>query len=462
MAVTDLTNKKLTFLESVNLENGTWQINFKSNNQNFTNLTIEETVRKDCLTFSSAEPFSLTIASDTQYKGTLEYSTDAATWNTVNKGNAINSVNNTLYLRGSSNDEFNSEMARLGVTGIIQLSGTHIKCKGNIETLLDYQTVLNGEHPSMADFCFVGMFCNCTSLTQAPELPATTLTYHCYGYMFYSCTNLIKAPALPSTILTDHCYSFMFTNCTNLTKAPELPATTLTEGCYSSMFWNCHKLTTAPALPATTLASTCYGGMFADCTSLTQAPELPATVLEGACYEGMFSGCTNLLQAPALPATALTVRCYRWMFKDCTSLTTAPELPATTLAQDCYSSMFQACTNLSTAPKLPATTLVNACYNSMFYGCTSLNTLPALPATTLPGSGYSLGCYQSMFEGCISIKLSTTKTKEYTNEYRIPSGTATGTVETYSLRDMFTNTGGTFTGTPTINTIYYTSNEIIQ
>ena len=105
-SITDLTNMKLNFFDVVNLENGIWKINFKSNNQNFTSFTVEEPyVETGYLTFSSEEPFSLTIAQDTQYKGTLEYSTDAATWNTVNKGNAINSVNNTLYLRGSGNDD---------------------------------------------------------------------------------------------------------------------------------------------------------------------------------------------------------------------------------------------------------------------------------------------------------------------------------------------------------------------
>jgi hypothetical protein len=34
------------------------------------------------------------------------------------------------------------------------------------------------------------MFEGCRSLTQAPELPATTLANFCYYHMFYGCTNL--------------------------------------------------------------------------------------------------------------------------------------------------------------------------------------------------------------------------------------------------------------------------------
>ena len=145
--------------------------------------------------------------------------------------------------------------------------------------------------------------------------------------------------------------------------------------------------------------------------------------------------------------------CYQYMFRDCTSLTQAPALPATTLATGCYRSMFYGCTALTQAPALPATTLAIECYFSMFSGCTSLTQAPALPATTLVE-----GCYREMFRGCTSFKLSSSKTDEYTQEYRIPSS-GTGASAPYALDDMFASTGGTFTGTPGINTTYYLSSD---
>ena len=63
-----------------------------------------------------------------------------------------------------------------------------------------------------------------------------------------------------------------------------------------------------------------------------------------------------------------------------------------------------------------------------------------------------------MFHNCTSLKLSSTKTDEYTQEYRIPSS-GNGTTATDALTNMFTSTGGTFTGTPEINTIYYLSSD---
>ena len=86
------------------------------------------------------------------------------------------------------------------------------------------------------------MFEDCTSLTEAPVLPATKLAITCYNYMFSGCTSLEKAPELPATNLAINCYKSMFSGCTSLTKAPVLPATTLEAHCYDYMFRNCSNL----------------------------------------------------------------------------------------------------------------------------------------------------------------------------------------------------------------------------
>ena len=261
----------------------------------------------------------------------------------------------------------------------------------------NYKWVLTG-----TDISCIGNIENLLGYTTVEAGNHPTMISYCYAYMFADCTALTQAPALPSTTLTDACYFYMFSGCTSLTQAPsELPAMTLTIYCYDNMFADCTALTQAPALPATTLANYCYMRMFYGCTSLTQAPALPATTLSHSCYSRMFYGCTSLSNAPALPATTLANYCYEYMFQDCTSLTQAPALPATTLA--------------------------DTCYFRMFFGCTSL-------------------------------KLSSTQTGEYTQEYRIPSS-GTGTTAANALTSMFTSTGGTFTGSPEINTTYYLSSD---
>lgn len=77
--------------------------------------------------------------------------------------------------------------------------------------------------------------------------------------------------------LGQYCYSGMFSDCTSLVSAPALPATTLADSCYYQMFYNCSSLTEAPALPATTLVRYCYFNMFCDCTKLQYVKALFTT-----------------------------------------------------------------------------------------------------------------------------------------------------------------------------------------
>ena len=331
---------------------------------------------KSYLTFSSPKNFTLEVNNRTKnWDGILEYFAYDKTWTVWDGTTILSAYNNdgeyVLYLRGTGNTKITGN----GINKEWIITGTDVKCIGNIENLLDYITVEAGNHPTMTTSCYSYMFKNCTSITQAPDLPATTLASHCYEAMFLNCTSLTQAPALPATKLSDYCYQYMFTDCISLTKAPKLPATTLSVCCYRGMFTGCISLTKAPKLPATTLASYCYDGMFRECIRLTKAPKLPATTLSVCCYREMFSGCISLTKAPALPAT--------------------------TLASNCYTRMFERCT---------------------------------------------------------ALKLSSTKTVEYAQEYRIPT-TGTGATATDALTNMFVSTGGTFTGTPAINTTYYLSTD---
>jgi hypothetical protein len=188
------------------------------------------------LTFQSNRSFTLRVNDNKKHwNGTLYYSTDTTTWNVWSGTTTLSSVGNKLYLRGTGNTIItgSSENYRWVLTG------SNIECIGNIENLLDWETVALGNHPTMANYCYAFMFYGCTALTTAPILPATTLATHCYEYMFCGCTSLTTAPSLPATTLADYCYDSMFWGCTALTTAPSLPATTLANYCYRSMFRNC-------------------------------------------------------------------------------------------------------------------------------------------------------------------------------------------------------------------------------
>ena len=220
----------------------------------------------------------------------------------------------------------------------------------NIGDSVKYKGVAAGGNYYSTAFTFTGRVAASGSLmSMYNEDPnETTISIsNAFQYFFYGGTSLTTAPELPATTLSDNCYMNLFYNCTSLTTAPSLPAMTATNYCYYQMFQGCTSLTTAPQLHATTLAMNCCYSMFAGCTSLTTAPQLPATTLASSCYFYMFSGCTNLITVQTLPATTLDSNCYYGMFIGCNKLTVAPELPATTLASACYRSMFQGCTKLN-------------------------------------------------------------------------------------------------------------------
>ena len=191
------------------------------------------------------------------------------------------------------------------MTGSIEASG---EVYSMLSSNLSDVTTLNGYN-----YAFAYLFKDCTSLTQAPQLPATTLIPKCYYRMFYGCTSLTQAPQLPATTLEFLCYSHMFYGCTSLTQAPQLPATTLASSCYYCMFYNCKSLTQAPQLPATTLESYCYYEMFYNCTSLTSAPELPATTLAPSCYYKMFYGCQSLKEVRVSATTKKSDSLKEWL-----------------------------------------------------------------------------------------------------------------------------------------------------
>ena len=185
----------------------------------------------------------------------------------------------------------------------IRSSNGHYKVYGNIMSL-------------SVDFLYKDIdfdeFLNLFSLLNG----AFSLLFFCF-YGLKDAGDLILPKCLHDS---QYIYQQMFGQCTSLTKAPELSATTLTEGCYYSMFEGCRALTTAPELPATTLADYCYYYMFNGCASLTTSPELPATTLTENCYKGMFRACIALTTAPELPATTLVTGCYAYMFHDCSHL----------------------------------------------------------------------------------------------------------------------------------------------
>ena len=241
----------------------------------------EEEVAIPYLTFTADAEQTLTMS---RAVATLEYSVNGGEWNTLaGKTVAFGGENGKLQLRGKSLMGTATDIN--DYSKITFDNYTPVECTGDIRTLIDYN---NYETIDTQNAKFCSLFYECSSLTTAPQLPATTLA--------------------------KSCYSHMFSGCYKLTTAPELPATTLSVGCYAGMFYGCFSLTTAPELPATTLAKNCYGNMFYGCSSLTTAPELPATTLAEGSYQYMFCNCTTLNTITMLATNISATDCLtKWV-----------------------------------------------------------------------------------------------------------------------------------------------------
>ena len=264
----------------------------------------EEYIPYVTFTAEKAQKFMMKTNGNYNISG-LEYSVNFGDWTTVeaNKEVTFGGTNGDLRLRGTNTDGTASALDKYSTITFTN-SNVPVACTGDIRTLLDWDnyTTVNTENAM-----FINLFENCSVLTSAPELPATSLAYNCYYCMFLGCTNLKTAPKLPAKALANQCYAYMFASCKNLKTAPELPAEVLAHQCYDSMFLGCKNLKTAPKLPAKTSQMYCYVSMFSGCTNLKSA-ELSIEFLSRGCCSSMFYNCTNLSSVTMLaPSKAITL-----------------------------------------------------------------------------------------------------------------------------------------------------------
>ena len=140
----------------------------------------------------------------------IQYKLNDGQWQTWDLSSVSLSDGDKMYVKSDDeiptgeSDGFDEIYKHFVMTGSIAASG-------NIMSLLNFSTTLPD-----TDYAFCSLFKHCTSLTQAPSLPATTLAPRCYYSMFNGCTSLTQAPELPATTLERNCYAFMFTNCSKL------------------------------------------------------------------------------------------------------------------------------------------------------------------------------------------------------------------------------------------------------
>lgn len=167
-------------------------------------LQVKAATEPNYLTFTAEEAgstLSLSWASASDVQTSTDHGT---TWSAYARGTTITlaNVGDSVSFKGRGFVANNSaNVNHVKMTGKIAASGS-------VTSLIDE----NGGDPNVTlpNDCFAHMFQDCTSLTQAPELPATTLDVACYHRMFEGCTGL----SLTTTKDADHTLAWSVPNTT--------------------------------------------------------------------------------------------------------------------------------------------------------------------------------------------------------------------------------------------------------
>jgi len=353
--------------------------------------------------FRSPETFKL-VTTSKYWDGTIEYSTDNSSW-TAWDGSVINSAKYGddyyyIFLRGKVNgnslntlspnvntmgSEYDSTTTRFS---IIPTGENTVECYGNLMTLINYETPVT----EVAENAFIRLFCNCQSLSTAPDIIATNIGEQAFRGIFWLCESLVKAPSLCAKSVGSSGFSFMFYQ-SGVVKASKINAETVDKFSFDSMYRNCDKLKIVP--------------------------DITIKVLPQACCS--------------------------YMFSECTALETAPGIAADSIFTSTLSDMFFKCTALKTIPYFSVESIGDGGCSQMFYNCSSLESFPTITAKVIEESGCS-----GMFIGCVNLKISENSGSDDKKIITLPE-----TLSVNAVRDMFKDTGGTFTGTPTAGNTYY-------
>ena len=306
----------------------------------------------------------------------------------------------------------------------------------------------------------------------------------------YGRDDLYKTKYLEIDEKHSYCYNELFRDCTSLIQAPDLPATTLAEGCYKSMFSGCTKLdnlkcsatvsnmvtfTSNWLLNVATIGTfTCNNKKYFEIDSASGIPkgwsitetkpdvfdanipfyienvgDIPVRVgmYNHSANKAVRSGCKfsydnitwedfnliateNASNSSNITTVLLSNKGDRVYFKadnyafDSASYTHIVTYTAnakiraggnimslnhgnndvyktdyTTISGTaCFRQLFDGLTTLVQGPELPATKLSTSCYWQMFKDCSSLKLVSDLPATTIASK-----CYYYMFENCTKL-----------------------------------------------------------
>lgn len=169
-----------------------------------------------CVTFASESAISLRVGDRTKHwDGAIEYSTDGLTWTLWDGTTEITSgQDHKIHLRGTGNTVISP--GRYDYRFV--LTGSEISCSGNIEALLDYQSVMLGQHPTVGEAAFYSLFSGNDGLINLPDLSTVVLSNGCFAE-FASFSGVRVLPKLSQLVFPSTCFNLCFWGCSNIKMA---------------------------------------------------------------------------------------------------------------------------------------------------------------------------------------------------------------------------------------------------
>ena len=170
----------------------------------------------------------------------IYYSINGGEWMTDGRGASI-----SLSVEPGDNIRFKGENERYGAStsnyGHFVSTETYFNIEGNILSMI-YGNGFTGqtEFPqSVVDgFQFINLFKATGVLSVENLILPKDVRANCYQSMFRDCTSLTAAPELPATTLANYCYQSMFNGCTSLSYIKCLATYISANSCTSSWVRN--------------------------------------------------------------------------------------------------------------------------------------------------------------------------------------------------------------------------------
>ena len=169
----------------------------------------EQIIRYVTFTAKAEQKFKMTTSGNYNISN-LQYSVNKEGWKNVVKDEEVTfgGAKGDLRLRGTN--PYGTANNTNDYSIITFTNDGNVTCTGDIRTLLDWENY-NIVKTDNARFCC--LFQNCSVLTSAPELPATTLAESCYQGMFFGCVKLssvtMLAPSDQITSVSDCCKDWL-------------------------------------------------------------------------------------------------------------------------------------------------------------------------------------------------------------------------------------------------------------